>query len=277
MGLLQEETFANALKLALAAGILSPSVPYAIPVQMPVSFFAPPIYDFMNPTTTKPSTTFNPFLSSSTKTLRPLYAAIPLYTIVPLHTLQPQLFSPQWTPSPPLLDSAFWEVVKRTAEYSLHGAAALTWLLSEISKTTPEKDQDSHQDAQELSSYDSLDLSSLPSTPTEDDLLRMDMTELESMPSSELYLGGPEPVTALATLPRRHSIETGPSPPARPSSSATTMTTLEGLIAVEELYGLIQIPDEELYFDLEDLGAQGATPPWTFDASVFAAFALFSV
>ena len=67
------------------------------------------------------------------------------------------------------------------------------------------QDQDSHQDAQEISSYDSLDLSSLPSTPTEDDLLRMDMSELESMPSSELYLGGPEPVTALATLPRRVS------------------------------------------------------------------------
>ena len=139
MGLLQEETFANTLKLALAAGILSPLVPHAIPVQTPISFYAPPIYDFMNFMTTNLSTTLNPFLSSSTKTLRPLYAAIPLYTIVPLHALQLQLFPPQWTPSPPPFNSAFWDAVKRTAEYSLHGVAALAWLLSEISRTAPEK------------------------------------------------------------------------------------------------------------------------------------------
>ena len=141
MGLLQDETFSDALKLALAARMIS-QMPYAVPVQMPIIVFPPPAYyDFMNPTTTKQFTTYNPFMSNpgSTKTLRPSYIAVPHYTIVPFHPLQPQAPPPQWTPSPHLPDSAFWDLVKQTAEYSARGAAGLAWLFSEFAKPSPEK------------------------------------------------------------------------------------------------------------------------------------------
>lgn len=139
MGLLQDETFSGVLKLAFAAGVLSSSVPYTTPVQIPITFFAPPTsYDFMNPTTTNPFATFNPFQSipGSTKNLRPLYVAIPPYTIIPCYALQAQAIPPQWTPP---FNSAFWDVVGRTVERSVYGAMALVWFFSEIAKATPEK------------------------------------------------------------------------------------------------------------------------------------------
>jgi len=142
MGIFQDETFANALKLALAARLLSPSMPYTFPGQVPIVFPAPPtFYDLMNPTTTKPFTILDPYLSpyASIKTLRPSYVAVPLYTIVPLHILQVQAPPPYSAPSPHLPDPAFWNVLERTVEHSVHGAVALAWLLSETAKTTPQK------------------------------------------------------------------------------------------------------------------------------------------
>lgn len=138
MGVLQNETLSDALKLALATGMLSPSMPCTFPGQIPTIFPAPPTcYDFMNPTTTKSFTTPNPYLSI--KALQPSYVAVPLYTIVPLYALQAQAPPPQSIPPPHLLDSAFWDVVERTAERSVEGAAALAWLSSAISKAAPEK------------------------------------------------------------------------------------------------------------------------------------------
>jgi len=138
MGVLQHETFSDALELVLAAGMLSPLMPCTFPGQMPMIFPAPPTcYDFMNPTTTKAFTTLTPNLSI--KALRPPYVAIPFYTIVPLYTLQAQAPPPHSIPPPHPLDSAFWNVVERTAEHSAQGAAVLAWLSSAISKVAPEK------------------------------------------------------------------------------------------------------------------------------------------
>ncbi|KAF9644646.1 hypothetical protein BDM02DRAFT_3121550 [Thelephora ganbajun] len=274
MGVLQDETFSDALKLALSAGMLPPLMPYTFAGQMPIIFLAPPTcYDFMNHTTTKPFTISNPFLSipGSIKTLRPSYVAIPLYTIIPLHTLQTQVSPPQSIPSPRPLDSAFWDVVERTVEHSVHGATALVQFFSGITKATPEKDLALLRDDQQLSSCESLDLSSLPSIPTEDDLLRMDMAELESIPSSELYLGERGSKTALPTAPRLLSSKTQPSRPPRSSSSDATLANLqEGYLLGEDLSILLQIPDDELYFNVEDLNELDATPPWPFNSLVAA-------
>ena len=142
MGIFQDETFANALKLALAARLLSPSMPCTFPGQVPI-VFPPPLtcYDFMNPTTTKPFAILDPYLPfyASIKTSRPSYVAVPLYTIIPLHILQVQAPPPHSTLSPHLPDPTFWNVVERTVEHSVHGAAALAWLFSEIAKATPLK------------------------------------------------------------------------------------------------------------------------------------------
>lgn len=275
MGLLQDETFFDALKLALAAAMLSYSTPQIVPVQIPIAFLAPPNrHDLMNPMNTKPFTISHPFQSipNSTKDLRPLYVTIPLYTIFPLCAVRPLAFTPQGIPSPQPFNSAFWDVVRRTLEHSLYGAAVLAWF-SEIAKATPEKDFGSLRDDQEPPSYDSLDLGSLPSIPTEDDLLRVDMTELESIPSSELYFGERE----VAVAPRRRSIRAKPTSPLRSASSETSLVTiLEDTIACEALSGLFQIPDEELYFTLGDLGELGATPPWPFSTSASAPSVLSS-
>ena len=143
MGGFPDETFYHALKLALAARMLSPLTPFTPPGQVPVTFIAPSAcHDFMNPTTTKPfATIFNPHPSilGSTKTSRPPYVVIPSYTIVPLYFLQtlappPQPPTPRYPP-----DSATWNAVERAVEHSVHGAAALAWLFSEIAKATPQK------------------------------------------------------------------------------------------------------------------------------------------
>ena len=145
MGIFQDEAFTDALKLALAARLLSPSTstPYhAFPGQVPIVFPAPPTcYDPMNPTTTKPFTILDPYLShyNSIKTLRPSYVAVPLYAIVPLHILQVQTPPPQSIPSPHPTESAFWNVVERTVEHSVRGATALAWLLSGTAKAVPQK------------------------------------------------------------------------------------------------------------------------------------------
>lgn len=142
MGVFQDEAFPDALKFALAARMLSPLMPFTSPGQVPIVFLAPPTcYDFMNPTTTKPLMTLNPYLSTtgSTKTLQSPYVAIPLYTTVPLYFLQAPAPPPHSTISPHPLDSVFWNVVERAVEHSVHGVTAFGWLLSEIAKVTPQK------------------------------------------------------------------------------------------------------------------------------------------
>ena len=143
MGVFQDETFFDALKLALAARMLSPWMALALPGQFPIIFLTPPIcYYFMNPTATKPLTILNPYLSipGSTKTLRPSYVAIPLsYVIIPLHIIQAQTPPPHPTTSPHPPDSTFWNVVEQAVERSVYEAAALAWLLSEIAKAIPQK------------------------------------------------------------------------------------------------------------------------------------------
>jgi len=135
MGVFQDETFSDALKLALAAGILSCMTPYTFPGRMPIIFLAPIThYDFTNPTTTSPSTTL-----SSTKILQPSYVAIPLYAIVPFPIFQVQTPPSQPMPSPHHLDSAFWDVVNRTVEYSVHGAVALAWFFSKFAEAVSQK------------------------------------------------------------------------------------------------------------------------------------------
>ena len=128
MGVFKDETFLDALKLALAAasGMLSRMrTAYPTPGRMPVVFLAPPTYyDLMNPTTTNPFTILN-----STKTLRPSYATIPLYAIVPFPTTQAQTIPPH------SLDFTFWDVVERT----VHGAVALAWFLSVIADAVSQK------------------------------------------------------------------------------------------------------------------------------------------
>ena len=191
--------------------------PYAFPAQMPIVFLVPLThYDFMNPTTTNPFTTLD---SSSTKISRPSYVAIPLYAIIPFHTIQVQTPPPQSVPSPHSLDSAFWDVVIRTAEYSLRGAAALGWLFSSFPEAVSRKVRiffcslsrsESHsvlysqepsplRDNRRLPSYDPFD--SLPSIPGED-LLRVDVSGLESIPFSELYLEEEDVMTTAPAAPR---------------------------------------------------------------------------
>jgi len=274
MGVFPDEAFYYALKLALAARMLSPLTPSTSPGQVPVTFIAPSAcYDFMNPTTTKPFTTiFNPYPSipGSTKTSRPPYVIIPSYTIVPLHALQ--TLAPPPHPTTPLYppDSAFRNVVERAVEHSIHGAAALAWLLSEIAKATPQKDLAPHRDDEQLSSCDSLDMSSLPSLPAEDDLLRVDMTELELISSSELYPREEEEGITVLTAPRPSSSKSKSSPRSRSSSSITSLDTiLEDYLPDEDLSGLRQIPNDELYLDLEDLAEPDAPPPWPFKSSPF--------
>ena len=54
MGVFQDETFSDVLKLALAAGILSRMTPHTFLGQMLVVFLTHTAhYDFMNPTTTR--------------------------------------------------------------------------------------------------------------------------------------------------------------------------------------------------------------------------------
>lgn len=58
------------------------------------------------------------------------------------------------------------------------------------------------QDDRRLGSCDSFYLDSSLSMSMEDDLLRLDLAELESIPSSELYLREAEPVaSAVASVP----------------------------------------------------------------------------
>jgi hypothetical protein len=125
MGALQHETFSDALRLAVAAGML----PLAVPV---ICITPPTFYDFMNSTNTKPFTILNPHLPipGSTKTLRLSYVAIPLYTIIHTPTLQAQVPPPHPIPPRHGPDSAFWDVVERTMAYAAHGAMALGWFLA---------------------------------------------------------------------------------------------------------------------------------------------------
>jgi len=213
MGVFRDETFTDALKLALAAGILSQTTPYTFPGQMPVVFLAPTThYDFMNPTTTNPFTSL-----SSAKTLRPSYVAIPLYAIVPFPTFQAQPPPPQSIPSPHQLNSAFWDVVNRTVEYSVHGTMGLVWLLSKLAEAVSQKVRSCgtffsrsliwspySQDLYFLRDdrQPSCDLFDLEPLPAEDDLLRLDISGLESIPLSELYLGEGDKMTVAPTAPR---------------------------------------------------------------------------
>jgi len=222
MGVFQDESFFDAPGLALAARMPPPLIHFALPGQAPTIVLAPlTCYDFMNPTTTKPFTILSPYLSipSLTKTLRPSYVAIPLsYAIVPLHMLQaPPPHSTVW-PQP--LDPTFWNVVERAVEHSVHGAAALAWLFSEIVRATPQKVRSARfffgrsclisllqslapvRDDRWPPSCDSLDLGFLPPIPTEDDLLCMDMTELGSISSSDLYMGEAELAAAKLAAPK---------------------------------------------------------------------------
>ena len=218
MGVFQDETFADALKLALAAGMLSYMTPCAFPGQLPIFLLTPSTpCDIMNPTTTKPLTILDPYLSTpgSTKTLRPSYVAIPLYTIIPLPTIQVQGPPPRSTLSPHLLGSAFWDVVGRTLAYSVHGAAVLACVLSAVSEAASQKVRNDGpffrsechliprlqelallRDERQLPSCDAFDLDFIPPTPADDDLLRVDIAGLESIPSSELYLGEEDLMTA---------------------------------------------------------------------------------
>ena len=143
MGGFSDEALYHALKLALAARMLSPLTPFTSPGQVPVTFVAPSTcYDFMNPPTTKPFTTIPnscPSIPGSTKTSRLPYVIIPSYTIVPLHILQTLAPPPHSTTPPCPPDSAIWDVVERAVEHSVYGAAALAWLFSEIAKATPQK------------------------------------------------------------------------------------------------------------------------------------------
>lgn len=144
MGGFSDEALYHALKLALAARMLSPLTPFTSPGQVPVTFVAPSACydDFMNPPNTKTFTMItnpHPSIPGSTKTSRLPYVVIPSYTIVPLHLLQtlappPHSTTPQYPP-----DSATWDVVGRAVEHSVYGAAALAWLFSEIAKATPQK------------------------------------------------------------------------------------------------------------------------------------------
>ena len=208
MGVFQDETFFDALRLALATRMPPPLIWFALPGQAPTIFLASPAYyDFMNPTTTKPFTILNPI-----KTLQPSYVAIALsYAIVPLHLLQAQAPPPHSTASPHPPDPTFWNVVERVVEHLVHGVAALAWLFSEIVRTAPQKVRSAGlfffsrsclisqlqgsapiRDDLRPPSCGPLDLSSLPSISTEDNLLRVDMTELELIPPSELYTGEAE-------------------------------------------------------------------------------------
>ena len=226
MGLYQDEAFSDALRFALATGMPSCSMAYAIPVQMPLVLFAPPTcHDLMNPTTTTPFTTFDSSQTtqSSTKTSQPPWIAIPLNAIFPLYALQTQVSPQQWIPSPDTLSSAFWSAVKRMAELSACGALAvvLARLFSQIAEATPKNVRNAllsvveqgylipslqnlayTREDQQPDLCDSLDLSSLLPIPAEDDLLRVDMTVLESMSPSELYIGEAELLTAMTTVPR---------------------------------------------------------------------------
>lgn len=142
MGVLQDETFSDALKLALATGMLSRTMPFAFSGQAPVIFLAPPpCYDFMNLTTMKPLTIPNPYLQFPgwTMTLQPSYVAIPFYTITPLFPLQAEAPPPHSIPSPHPPSHAFWNAVERTVEHSVHGAATLAWLSSALAKVTSQK------------------------------------------------------------------------------------------------------------------------------------------
>lgn len=137
MGLFQDEALSDALKLTLAAGMLSSSATYSIPVQMPLVLFAPSLYyDLMNLTTTKPFMTLN--LPQPIKTLQPPHVAIPFYAIFPACALQAQIRISPWVPPPCSLNSAFWDVVRNTVELSVYGVVALAWLL-QVTKATPKK------------------------------------------------------------------------------------------------------------------------------------------
>ena len=142
MGALHDETFSDALEFSLASGILSCTTPHIFSGRMPIVFLAPSIpCDFMNPTTTKPFTILNSYMSilGSTKILRPSYVAIPLYTITSLPILQVQVPPPQSIPSPHPWDSVFWDVVQRTVDYSVHGTVALVSLFSAISEAASQE------------------------------------------------------------------------------------------------------------------------------------------
>lgn len=142
MGLVQDEAFRDALKLAFAAGMLSHSMSCAIPVQTRLVLLAPSTcYDFTNPTTTKPFTTSNLFQSiqGPTKTIQPTYLAIPLTMGFPAHALQAQMLPPHWLPSSCSLNSAFWDVLRRTAELSVYGFVALAWISLQAAKISHKK------------------------------------------------------------------------------------------------------------------------------------------
>lgn len=123
--------------------------------------------------------------------------------------------------------------------------------------------------------------------------MRLDLTVLESIPSSELYVGEMERVAAVAIAPGlvralgiivssarfltppQIQFRTKAKPSPRPQSgSSRTTTTLGGSLPAERLSALLQIADDELYFDFEVLGKLGVTPPWPFNSSAFAAHTL---
>jgi len=242
-------------------------MPHALPGQAPIVVLAPPTcYDLMNPTTTIPFTI--PDSNPTHKSLRPSYVAIPLYAMIPLPTPQVQALPPHPTLSPHLLNPVFRDVIERTVEHLILGATALVWLFSAFAEAAYQKDLTTVQDdSEQLSGCDSFDLDSLPPVSMEDDLLRMDMTELKSIPSSELYLGETKLVTPrirtvhlTSNLPRSSLLS-------RSSSIATTLTSpRESFLPSEDLTSLLQMPDDELYLNPEYLDGPATTPPWPFNS-----------
>jgi len=116
-------------------------------------------------------------------------------------------------------------------------------------------------------------MSTLPPLLAEDDLLRVDMTELELISSAELYpREGVARITVL-TAPKQSSNKRKSLSSSRSSSSVAALDTiLEDYLPDEDLSGLSQIPNDELYLDLEDLAETGAPPPWPFKSSPLIAF-----
>lgn len=220
MGIPQDEVdLPDTLGLTLTAGMLPHMTLYSFPGQTPIVPFTPSTrYDFTNPTTT----TKHLQISSTTKASQSSHIVIPLYAVVPLPSHQVRAPPPQPVPSPHPLGPAFWDVVERTVDYSVHGTLAMVWLLLAIAEAISQKVRRAEtffgpgrrlipyhlqdlaflRDSQTSSSCDPFDLDSLPFIPTEDDLLRVDVSGLESIPSSELYLGEEDLMAAAPATPR---------------------------------------------------------------------------
>ena len=121
------------------------------------------------------------------------------------------------------------------------------------------------RDDKQPPSHDPLDLDSMLSIPVEDDLLRVDLAELESIPLSDLYFGEEAPTAAWPKLVRpdrltqpptgslispqfQFSSKVQPLLPPRSSPSGPALATLrEGYLPDEDISLLLQIPDDELY------------------------------